>query len=284
MEDAAYSDYRDRYYRPGSSFYYSTLAVDETTRDKLVTLFCFYQEITGIVEESREANVALKRLEWWTEEIERLFSNKSSGNPRHPIAKKLGSWIRQSGITAEMMNDIVLQLGLRLKASPFHTEQEWKQYCHGTRGNLCSILSGIENDIDHINTEDYLALAEAIEITSQLKRYGDLFHLNRLHFSTERLQHYGLNAELVLTEQDPELSRRFVKEQAEKALHLLDEFLTALRQSSQAKSSVLYLIAQLQKSLCREIVRDPDSVIESSIKLTPLRKAWTYWKHSFRLP
>jgi phytoene synthase len=69
----------------GSSLYYATLYSPAREKRKLHAIFAFQQELLNTVFECEDAGVARLKLQWWGEEIMRLFASES----RHPVTREL---------------------------------------------------------------------------------------------------------------------------------------------------------------------------------------------------
>ncbi|RMH11383.1 MAG: squalene synthase HpnD, partial [Gammaproteobacteria bacterium] len=71
--------------KSGSSFYYSFLLLPEARRKAITALYAYCREVDDVVDECREPQVALVKLNWWREEVARLFQRR----PRHPVTRAL---------------------------------------------------------------------------------------------------------------------------------------------------------------------------------------------------
>ena len=70
---------------PGSNLYYSILFYSRPLQRSLYTLHAFSTEIGDIVFECSDPGVARIKLQWWHEEIQRIYNKQA----RHPRRKSI---------------------------------------------------------------------------------------------------------------------------------------------------------------------------------------------------
>ena len=68
---------------PGSALYYALLQLPPSKRDAAYAVHAFCQEIADIHAAVHDPGVAHAKLDWWRQELARLFS----GAPAHPAAR-----------------------------------------------------------------------------------------------------------------------------------------------------------------------------------------------------
>jgi len=89
--------------RSGSSFYYSFLFLPTEQRRAIVALYAFCREVDDVVDRVGDPGVARAKLEWWREEIERLYA----GRPLHPVTRALQPVIERVNLAAEQFQEII---------------------------------------------------------------------------------------------------------------------------------------------------------------------------------
>ncbi len=75
--------------REGSTLHYATLRMDTPARERVLCVFELTHAIASTLVGVQEPGVAQTKLQWWTDEIERLASNE----PRHPTTKRCAQWL-----------------------------------------------------------------------------------------------------------------------------------------------------------------------------------------------
>lgn len=77
--------FQKKYCSPGKTLYYCLRKIHEPERTSIIAIHAFYREVYDILFKCREPAIARIRLQWWRDEISRLFN----GSPRHVITQKL---------------------------------------------------------------------------------------------------------------------------------------------------------------------------------------------------
>ncbi|MEK9775711.1 MAG: squalene/phytoene synthase family protein, partial [Quisquiliibacterium sp.] len=89
--------------RSGSSFYYSFLFLPPAQRSAITALYAFCREVDDTVDEITDLQVASARLQWWREELERLYS----GRPEHPVSRALQPHLSRFRIDSNGLQKII---------------------------------------------------------------------------------------------------------------------------------------------------------------------------------
>ena len=101
MNPQAYCEGKTR--GAGSSFFYAFIFLPEQQRRAMMALYAFCREVDDIADEISDEDVALHKLGFWREEIERVFM----GQPRHPVGREL-DWARQHfAFSEELFAEII---------------------------------------------------------------------------------------------------------------------------------------------------------------------------------
>ena len=72
-----------------STFLTAFIFLEKEKRQALTALYAFCREVDDIADECLDHEIASKKLNWWRDEIERLFKNE----PQHPVSKALHPFI-----------------------------------------------------------------------------------------------------------------------------------------------------------------------------------------------
>ena len=137
---------------PGSMLYYSFRGIEPNMHSAIMGIHALSQQLIHTAEHFREASVASAKLQWWCEELERLYQNK----PQHPISKWLQPAIEQHQLPLSLFHGMIdgAQNFLKTKNTPNNeTLINYLQHSDGLREQLIGhILLG--NDFDE-NTLRY---------------------------------------------------------------------------------------------------------------------------------
>jgi hypothetical protein len=102
----------------GSAAYYGVLFCPPERRPALTALFALERELDRIASPAREASIAIIRLNWWAEELQRL----AAGTPRHPVTQTL--WHAGAARCRLQPLASMVQISLRLQSQAGHSHRE----------------------------------------------------------------------------------------------------------------------------------------------------------------
>ena len=116
--------------KSGSSFYYAFLFLPPPRRAAITALYAFCREVDDVVDESTDAALAARTLQWWTEEIDRLYE----GAPTHPVTRALASHLVPYAITKNRLLEIVAGMEMDLHQTRYLDFAGLAHYCHHVAG------------------------------------------------------------------------------------------------------------------------------------------------------
>jgi phytoene synthase len=67
---------QDKAAKSGSSFYYSFRFLPPIKRQAIIALYAFCREVDDTVDEIEDVDIAREQLEWWREEVARIFEGE----------------------------------------------------------------------------------------------------------------------------------------------------------------------------------------------------------------
>src|SRR5688572_21280339 len=110
----------------GSSFYYSFLFLPEDKRRAITALYAFCREVDDVVDECSDTGVARTKLQWWREEVARLFERK----PRHPVTQALAPHLDAARLVEEHFQEIINGMEMDLEQTAYENFEQLKLYCY----------------------------------------------------------------------------------------------------------------------------------------------------------
>jgi phytoene synthase len=115
---------------------------------------------------------------------------------------------------------------------------------------------------------------------------GDDARRGRIYLPMSELQHFGVQAHEILKRVSPwGYSDRFealMRFQAERAHRLYDEAIALLPEADRQAQKPGLMMANIYRTLLREIEADGFRVLHQRTSLTPLRKLWIAWRTHWR--
>jgi hypothetical protein len=87
----------------GSTLYYSLLYQPDQARETMILIEAFYQAIYQIIYKVSEPAIAKVKLQWWHEEVSRMFSQTAN----HPITKRLQAHTQTFNLNQGYFSEII---------------------------------------------------------------------------------------------------------------------------------------------------------------------------------
>jgi phytoene synthase len=273
---------QDKTAASGSSFYYAFLFLPPPRRAAITAFYAFCREVDDVVDETSDPGVAATKLAWWRHEVQSAFA----GQPSHPVMKALMPLASDYGIGPAHLLAVIEGCQIDLQQSRFLDFAGLQAYCHlvaGVVGEVAANVFGRTQD----QTVDYAhRLGLAMQLTNIVRDVGEDARRGRIYIPVSELQQFDVKAHEILRRDSPwGYSDRFdalMRFQAERAHRLYDEALALLPSADRKTQKPGLMMANIYRSLLREIEADGYRVLHQRTSLTPLRKLWialrTHWR------
>src|SRR5574343_377971 len=245
----------------GSSFYYAFLFLPPERRAAITAFYAFCREVDDVVDEVSDPGVAATKLAWWRQEVARAFA----GQPSHPVTQGCQTDLEQSRF-------------LDLPAL--------ERYCHLVAGVVGEVAASIFGQTDPQTTAYAHRLGLAMQLTNIIRDVGDDARRGRIYLPISELQRFDVKAHELLKREAPwGYSDRFqalMRFQAERAHATYDAALKLLPAADRVAQKPGLMMANIYRSLLREIEAQRFQVLHQRTSLTPIRKLWialaTHWR------
>jgi 15-cis-phytoene synthase len=258
----------------GSSFYYSFLFLPAERRRAITALYAFCREVDDIADEVKDVGVARTKLAWWRTEVANLFT----GHPQHPVTQALAPFVKEYGLDAARMNEIIDGMEMDLAYHRYPDFESLKLYCHRAAGVVGQLSASIFGFTRPATLEYAEALGLAFQLTNILRDVGEDARRDRIYIPQDELARFGLASEDILARRGGESFQRLMAFQAERAQSYYDLAFSKLAPEDRASQRAGLIMAAIYRTLLAEIERDRYDVLDQRIALTPLRKLWIAWK------
>ncbi len=266
----------------GSSFYYAFLFLPPPRRAAITAFYAFCREIDDVVDEMREASVAATKLAWWQQEVQRAYA----GTPSHPVMQALLPHTAAFGITAEHLLSVIEGCQMDLEQTRYLDLPSLQRYCHLVAGVVGEVAARIFGFQDPQTIAYAHRLGRALQLTNIIRDVGDDARRGRVYLPLSELQRFDVKAHELLKRESPwGYSERFtalMQFQAQRAHATYDQALALLPEVDRAAQKPGLMMANIYRSLLREIEADNFQVLHQRTSLTPLRKLWialmTHWR------
>ena len=266
----------------GSSFYYAFMFLPQTRRATITAFYAFCREVDDVVDEVSDPGVAAAKLDWWRQETSRAFA----GAPSHPVTQALMPLARAHGIAESHLQAVIEGCQMDLDQTRYLDFATLRRYCHlvaGVVGEVAASIFGRSAD----QTLQYAhKLGLAMQLTNIIRDVGDDARRGRIYLPMDEMQRFGVKAAEILQRQAPwGYSERFtelMRFQAQRAQDTYDEALALLPEADRESQRPGLMMANIYRTLLREIEDDGFQVLHQRTSLTPLRKLWiaarTQWQ------
>lgn len=262
----------------GSSVYYALLFAPAEQRAGLAALAAYRQTLLAIPRNVSEAGIGAVKLNWWTEEIERLQRDQ----PRHPITQALAPVVQTHQLDVQGLSDVIEAARMDLEYGHYPTLRELTLYCHRAGGAIADLawrLSGAEGvDVAPFAHD----LSMGLELTRMIRHLRRDTEAGRLYIPEDEMQAAGLTLE-TLSDDDQKTARtQLLERQSRRAQQFLDSAIQHLSAPARPNQTYGLVLAVLYRALLKTMTDDGLPVFEQQHHLTPLRKLWLSWRTAKR--
>ena len=269
---------QDKAARSGSSFYYAFLFLPPPRRAAITAFYAFCREVDDVVDEVSDPTVAATKLAWWRKEVAASFS----GDPSHPVTKALLPHSAAYGIEATHLLAVIDGCQMDLDQSRYLDYAGLARYCHLVAGVVGEVAAGIFGRTDPATTAYAHKLGLAMQLTNIIRDVGDDARRGRIYLPVSELKQFDVKAQEILNRGYSERFTALMKFQAERAHRLYDEAFALLPDADRAAQKPGVMMANIYRTLLREIEADNFQVLHQRTSLTPLRKLWIAMRTNWR--
>ncbi len=265
---------QDKAAKSGSSFYYAFLFLPPPRRAAITAFYAFCREVDDVVDEVSDPAVAAAKLAWWRQEVAAAYA----GKPSHPVMQALMPLAPDYSITAAHLQAVIEGCQTDLDQTRFLDYPGLQRYCHLVAGIVGEVAASIFGRTSDATVQYAHRLGLAMQLTNIIRDVGDDARRGRIYLPVNELQRFEVKAHELLKRETPwGYSERFtalMKFQAERAHACYDEALALLPEADRAAQKPGLMMANIYRTLLREIEAQGFQVLHQRTSLTPLRKLW----------
>ena len=258
----------------GSSFYYAFLFLPPPRRAAITAFYAFCREVDDVVDETTDPSVAATKLQWWRKEVAQAFG----GMPSHPVMQALMPLTAEFGIAAVHLEAVIEGCQTDLEQTRFLDFPALQRYCHLVAGVVGEVAANIFGCTQAATVQYAHQLGLAMQLTNIIRDVGDDARRGRIYLPVSELQRFDVKAHELLQRAAPwGYSDRFqalMRFQAERAHTNFDAALRLLPDADRAAQKPGLMMANIYRTLLREIESQHFQVLHQRTSLTPLRKLW----------
>ena len=264
--------------RSGSSFYYAFLFLPPPRRAAITAFYAFCREVDDVVDEVSDPSLAAVKLAWWRKETAGAFG----GAPTHPVMKALMPHANAFEIRAEHLLQVIDGCQMDVEQSRYLDFQALGRYCHLVAGVVGEVASGIFGRTRAQTIAYAHRLGLAMQLTNIVRDVGDDARRGRIYLPMTELKQFDVKAQEILNRSSSDRFVAMMKVQAARAHRCYEEAFALLPEADRVAQKPGLMMANIYRSLLREIEADGFQVLHQRTSLTPLRKLWiatrTHWR------
>lgn len=265
---------QERAAKSGSSFYYAFLFLPPPRRAAITAFYAFCREVDDVVDEMKDPGVAATKLQWWRAEVARAFA----GTPTHPVTQALAPIAAEFQITPAHLNAVIDGCQVDLEQTRFLDFAGLARYCHLVAGVVGEVAANIFGRTHEATVRYAHQLGLAMQLTNIIRDVGDDARRGRIYLPVDELQRFDVKAAEILKRESPwGYSERFtalMKHQAARAHATYDEAFALLPEADRQPQKPGLMMANIYRTLLREIEAGGFQVLHQRTSLTPIRKLW----------
>ncbi len=265
---------QDKAAKSGSSFYYAFLFLPPPRRAAITAFYAFCREVDDVVDEVSDPAVAAAKLAWWRQEVAAAYA----GQPTHPVMNALMALASDYDITAAHLLSVIEGCQTDLDQTRFLDFPGLQRYCHLVAGIVGEVAANIFGRTAPATVQYAHRLGLAMQLTNIIRDVGDDARRGRIYLPVNELQRFEVKAHELLKREAPwgygDRFTALMKFQAERAHACYDEALALLPEADRATQKPGLMMANIYRTLLREIEAQNFQVLHQRTSLTPLRKLW----------
>ena len=273
---------QDKAAHSGSSFYYAFRLLPPERRAAITAFYAFCREVDDVVDEVHDPGVAATKLAWWRKEVAAAFAGQAS----HPVMHALVPHSADYGIVPDHLLAVIDGCEMDLQQTRYLDFPGLARYCHLVAGVVGEVAANIFGRTESATIAYAHRLGLAMQLTNIIRDVGDDARRGRIYLPIGDLKQYDVKANEILERRAPwgysERFTRLMRFQAERAHRIYDEALALLPAADRRAQRPGLAMAQIYRTLLREIEAEDFRVLHQRIALTPLRKVWiamhTHWR------
>jgi phytoene synthase len=261
---------QDKAAKSGSSFYYAFLFLPPPRRAAITAFYAFCREVDDVVDEVSDGGVAATKLAWWRTEVQRAFG----GSPSHPVTQALMPHVKDYGIRADHLLAVIDGCEMDLSQTRYLDFAGLERYCHLVAGVVGEVAANIFGRQAEATVSYAHRMGQAFQLTNIIRDVGDDARRGRIYLPVNEMQRFDVKAHEILNRDYSERFSALMRFQAERAHQTYDAALALLPEIDRRAQRPGLMMANIYRTLLREIEAGDFQVLHQRISLTPLRKIW----------
>ena len=252
-----------------SSFLSAFIFLKKEKREALTALYAYCREVDDIADECLDHEIASKKLNWWREEIERLFK----GEPQHPVSKALHPFLNHFNLSKNYFIEIIDGMEMDVKFNRYESFEQLELYCY----RVASCVGILSAHIFGFKNKDTLTFAKnlgiALQLTNIIRDLGEDARRGRIYIPLDELKKLGVSEEEIISLKNSEKIKILVQNQSDRAKKFYDLASKTLPIEDKKSQKISLVMGNIYYVLLKEIVKDnPEKILNQKTILPGFRK------------
>jgi phytoene synthase len=240
----------------------------------MVALYAFCREVDDVVDNCTDSNVARIKLQWWRDEIGRLFA----GNPQHPVTHALRPSLQTFNLPQEHFIEIIDGMEMDLDYNGYPSFKELTLYCHRVASMVGLMSAEIFGYQDRGTLRYAQDLGMAFQLTNIVRDVREDAERGRVYVPEDELLRFGVTRERVLALKDSDELHAVLRFQVQRAREYYRKAFTNLPDIDRLSQRSGLIMAAIYQTVLDEIEQDGYHSMLRRVHLTPVRKLWIAWR------
>ena len=260
--------------KSGSSFVGTFYFLPAPQKRAMRAIYAFCTTVDDIADLCSEKEVALKKLHWWLQEIDRLFR----AMPQHPITKALQPFISQYGLEQKWFEGLIEGMLYDVHEVTIDSLEDLERYCYHVAGIVGLMTASVLGATQPSTFEFAKAFGTAFQWVNMIRDIGEDAREGRIYFPKSRYELFSVTKEMILAGKNtPELSA-YLSYEAKTARQYYKHAFTLLPDIDRPNQRVSLAMGGIYFTLLDELERSDFCVMDRKISLPLVRKCLIAWK------
>ena len=272
MTPSQYCENRTR--GSGSSFYYAFLFLEEDKRRAMLALYAFCREVDDIADEISEEDVALQKINFWREELNRIFNNQA----QHPVGREL-QWAKDHfSLDEELFIEILDGMLMDISGKPILKSSDLSLYCYRVAGAVGLLSIEIFGYKSRKARDFATSLGEALQLTNILRDLKQDAAIGRIYLPQEDRIRFKVADQDFKDGNMSEGMATLLQHYGKKAESAYEDALALLPEEDRESLRPSLLMASIYFAQFKRLKSHEFDSWHHSAQISPLRKIWIAWR------
>ena len=252
-----------------SSFLTAFIFLSKEKREALTALYAFCREVDDIADECLDHEIASSKLNWWRDEIDRLFKD----DPQHPVSKALHPFIERFNLSKNYFIEIIDGMEMDVKFNRYESFEQLQLYCYRVAscvGILSAHIFGYKNK----NTLTFAKnLGIALQLTNIIRDLGEDARRGRIYIPIDELKKLSVSEEEIISLKNSDKIKKLVQNQVDRAIKFYSLAIKTLPAEDKKSQKIGLIMGNIYYVLLNEILKDsPEKILNQKTILPGFRK------------